>query len=191
MIEYYIFIDETGSFSYRNTKSFIGGWVCRKESLKCLERKLRGCVERFNYFLGKERKTQYLIYPHHLHFMPLHVRNTRKIKDQSISVTPHLVPKFFRDVFREIEENSLFIFRSTGKPFIIANEHSGYMDVLRNTLLQLIDEPLFTPDSRIHILIGHRRMEMTYGLEGFKNWKDYENYISKCLTKELRNAFVG
>jgi hypothetical protein len=187
----YVFIDESGSFSYRRGRSYIGGWVSYQKHLKSIENKLKLCVSKFNKFLNSKSQNYQLNYPHHLHFMPLHVKAYRKGKDQAIPLVPKYAPIFFRDLFTNIRDELLLVFKSSGMPAIIPNEHSAYIDILRNTLVQLVDDKLFNTDSNVKIVIGHRRSEAFYGIDGYEDIHGYEKYLSEKIAEELKSAFDG
>ena len=187
----YIFIDETGSFSYRDSLSYVGGWVCNKQGLKNVGNKLQQSVKRFNSYLKSKDQSYDLKYPNHLHFMPLHLRDLRTDKDLAIPLVPKYAPVLCQDIFDKFREDALLVFKSSGKPAIIANEQAAYIDILRNTLIQLLDNDPFVDYTHIKIIIGHRRAKFLYGREGIENTWDYEKYMAEKLAAELKEAFEG
>ncbi|MCD6272760.1 MAG: DUF3800 domain-containing protein [Deltaproteobacteria bacterium] len=190
---YTVYVDETGNFSFKKNESFIGGWICRSEEKNKIERIIKKSVGRFNNHLKLTcLQNDSLQYPSHLHFMPLHLKHLRTGKDNFISVDPDNIGMFFFDLFTSLKNISLQVFRSTGKPAFFPNEQASYINILRNTLLQLIDQPkLFTQNSKIDIVIAHRRNAYLYGEEGILDWRGYEKYIINGLVNELKGAFVG
>jgi hypothetical protein len=191
MKRYYIFIDESGTFSFKKGRSYVGGWVCRQGDLNKVVAKLENCVKRFNKYLVTQKQTYSLRFPDHLHFMPLHRKEFRTGKDQQILLEPRHTPELFHNIFKDIQENTLLVFRSSGKPAIIPNEQAAYIDTLRNTLLQLLEEPFFTDGSRARIFIAHRRMKNLYGQDGIEHFRDYEKYIADRISAELKESFPG
>lgn len=189
MDEYSVFIDETGSFSYldKGSSSFIAGWVCKKNDSELLDELLGSVVDEFNRTL----KTGKLIYPDHLHFIPLHIKDKRINKDDGIHVDTGTVPRLVEKIFSEVRNKTVLVFHSSGRPAVIFHEQATYMDILRNTLIQLVDEPLFTPHCQISIEIGHRRSKMLYGEAGYRDTHAYEKYIAGRIQDELLQAFEG
>lgn len=191
MTEYYVFIDETGSFSYLNKgRSFVAGWVCSKKSKSRIAGKLKAGVSQFNKYLKYKKTSAQIEYPAHLHFMPLHLKDQRCGKDSIININPRQAPVFCKDVFESFQSDALILFRSSGKPAVIANEQACYLDILRNTLVQLIDEPLFKADCKINIVLGYRRSKIHYGFEGYENLPEFEKYMEQRIADELREAFI-
>ena len=191
MTEYYIFIDETGSFSYLNKgRSFVAGWVCSKQSKSEIAGKLKADVTHFNNNLDSKKISAQVEYPEHLHFMPLHLKNKRNRKDSAINIHSKEAPVLCEKIFESFKSDALIVFRSSGKPAVIANEQACYLDILRNTLVQLIDEPLFTYDCKINIVLGHRRSEIHYGSDGYENLPEFEKYMEQRIADELREAFM-
>ncbi|MBW1829784.1 MAG: DUF3800 domain-containing protein, partial [Deltaproteobacteria bacterium] len=188
----YIFIDETGSFSYRDSLSYVGGWVSNKRGcFKKVENKFQQSVKKFNTYLKSKDQNYSLDYPTHTHFMPLHLKDLRTDKDLAIPLVPKYAPVLCQDIFDTLREETLLVFKSSGKPAIIANEQAAYIDILRNTLIQLLDEDQFVDYTHIKIIIGHRRAKFLYGREGMENTWDYEKYMAEKLAVELKDAFEG
>jgi hypothetical protein len=71
-------------------------------------------------------------------------------------------------------------------PFIIPHEQAGYVEILRNTLVQLVHEPVFGQNANIIITIAHRRSETLYGDGDFTG---YETNLSNRLSLELTQSF--
>lgn len=190
---YTIFIDESGNFSFNKPwRSYVGGWVYEGKNLTEINKTIGFCVNKFNKYLAdKNLAFAQLQNPAHLHFFPLHLRDSRKGKDQSIAVDPSYVPIFFQDVFDSFRNIAVKIFCSTGRPALIPNEQAAYIDILRNTLLQLLNQPMFDSKSKVQIIIASRRTESLYGQYGIADPKVYEQYIAQELTKELSGAFYG
>lgn len=193
MANYTIYIDETGSFSFRNRGSFIGGWICKSDDVKQIKSILRASVTYFNNYLTSNNIQNIILdYPSHLHFMPLHLSELRKSKDNNISVDPGDINIFFTNFFDSIKNVTLQVFRSTGKPVFMPNEQATYIDILRNTLLQLIDQSILSSQTMIlDIVIAHRRTPSLYGEEGYTDTLAYERHIIDGLTNELQDAFVS
>ena len=146
----YIFIDETGSFSYRDSLSYVGGWVSNKRGcFKKVENKFQQSVKKFNTYLKSKDQNYSLDYPTHTHFMPLHLKDLRTDKDLAIPLVPKYAPVLCQDIFDTLREETLLVFKSSGKPAIIANEQAAYIDILRNTLIQLLDEDQFVDYTHI------------------------------------------
>jgi hypothetical protein len=186
-----IFIDETGSFS-RKSRSFIGGWVCKSDDVSNIKGMIKSSVRFFNDYLKAEQLESYTLeYPEDMHFMPLHLQKLREGKDSSITVPPEHAPVFFSHLFKEIHNITLQVFRSTGKPVIKPNEQAVYIEILRNTLLQLLDQSVSLYENvKLDIIIAHRRHPSLYGEEGIKDYRAYENHLKEELTKELVGAFT-
>jgi len=186
-----IFIDETGSFFRTSATSYIGGWVCKSDDVKKIKAIIQNSVHYFNdYLKAQEISDATLSYPDDIHFMPLHLISERKkSKDNGITVPTEYVPIFFKHLFAEIHKISLQVFRSTGKPAIKPNEQAVYIDILRNTLLQLVDQSVsLSPKIHIDIVIAHRRHPMLYG-QGIDDTHAYEKHMIEGLKQELRSAF--
>jgi len=186
-----IFIDETGSFSRQSNKSFIGGWMCTSDDVTKVKGLINSSVRYFNdYLKTKELDNYTLEYPADMHFMPLHLLEQRKGKDNSITVPPEHIPVFFNHLFKQIRNISVQVFKSTGKPAIKPNEQAVYIDILRNTLLQLLDHSVtVAPNLKLDIIIAHRRNNSLYGDEGIADTQAYEKHLIEGLTKELLDAF--
>ncbi len=185
-----VFIDETGNFSFKSKTSYIGGWICKSDDIKNIKEIIKGSVRYFNHYLKDEQINSFTLnYPSHMHFMPLHVYDQRE-KDKSITINPRHVPVFFNHLFNSINEISSQVFRSTGKPAIMPNEQATYIEILRNTLLQLLDKSLESLNNlKVDIIIAHRRVPKLYGADGMDDTHSYEKHIIEGLTTELLNAF--
>lgn len=187
---FHVFIDETGTFSYlQKRNSFVSGWVVADKHEKQLNKTLRKCVNEFNENMKEKGVGESVLYPNHLHFMPLHYKNRRINSDAGISIDPVHVPILVNSIFNALKDKSLLVFRSSGMPFIIPHEQAGYMEVLRHTLVQLLHDPVFGQDVKIIITIGHRRSKMLYG-EGHKQALNYERHLSEQLSTELLQSFT-
>lgn len=191
MQQFSIFIDETGSFSYLDSvkNCFVGGWVCRdRESHELTDKSLKDMLQTSvkNFNSGKTGKDQ-LIFPRDMHFNPLHTPLTqRNQNDTEITVSPEDIPPFFVDVFTRVAPVTELIFRSQGMPVVIPHEQAAYMEILRNTLIQLLKEKLFAKEPALRIVVAGRRTGVLLGYGGQKNPRAYEGYIAKKLTDELQ-----
>jgi hypothetical protein len=188
-----IFIDETGDFSFNSKTSSVGGWVykAKNETRFKIEQKIEGIIKAsvkyFNNYLISEQSSFKLDYPSHMHFMPLHLSEQRE-KDKTITIHPRHIPIFFNHLFNELNNITLQVFKSTGKPVFMPNEQATYIDILRNTLLQLVDHPKLS-SQKLTIIIAQRRVRSLYGYGGFLDQDAYEQHIIKGLTQELLDAF--
>lgn len=194
---FHVFIDETGSFSYlsqlqynKKHSTFVSGWVVAAEHVNKLDDILRGCVKDFNQDMAGKNVPGEIVYPQDLHFMPLHYQEQRTGQDSGISIAPGHIPGLITRIFNTLQDKVLLVFRSSGMPFIIPHEQAGYMEILRNTLVQLVHEPVFGKDFEITVTIGHRRSHVLYG-DGFKDTRAYEKYLSNRLTMELGESFLA
>ncbi len=193
MKQFYIFIDETGSFSYLDKPGncFIGGWVCQCDKIpKNFDKRLRvllqECVEWFN---DKQYASKKLKYPEDMHFMPLHTPASRRNKyDQHITVTPDQIQPFFKAVFEAIKPSTALVFRSFGLPVIIPHEQAAYTEILRNTLLQLVSNKIFSTATSLKIIIASRRTAELLGYSGKKDPKKYEKYLADNLAREIQRT---
>ena len=186
MEKFVAYVDETGSFSYldKAPNCFVGGWVCRRQEQleKKLERFLQNRVNIFN----KKPDVGKLRYPDDMHFMPLHTPpNQRSKADKNIKLQPKDAPIFFDNVFRNLRPQACFAFRSSGMPAIIPHEQAAYTEVLRNTLVQLIEDDFFPEEFSLQIIIASRRTNILYGYQGYDNPRKYEQYLVKSLKQEL------
>ncbi len=180
MANYVVYIDETGSFSYMDKADtcFVGGWVCKStDNLKAkLETLLKNAVETNNQAHG--RKIQY---PNDLHFFPMHV-----------TTHPNEARAFFHNLFSSVKSLTYFHFRSSGRPLIIPHEQACYMEILRNTIIQLVNyKPLMDNCSSLSILIAHRRTEILYGYSGIEQPEKYERYLAEKLRGEIKQSLKG
>lgn len=181
MGKYRIYIDETGGFSYTDKQKncFVGGWVC-DQSPKLDEYLLNFFKENVAAY-NKTPEVTELIYPDHMHFFPMHLETHRQ--DASI---------FFERVFAKIRKRLRFVFRSQGAPVIIPHEQAGYMEILRNTLVQLVRDLCRTgKQNNLHIVIATRRQEILYGFSGFGDPKGYERNLSEKLASEMKKSLPG
>jgi len=176
LADFTIFIDETGNFSYGNDPklSFIGGWVCRgtMNSEDAFNTLLETQVTNFNNSYPHSK----LEFPADMHFMPLH-----------ISSHPDQIKPFFTDVFNEIKRQTCFVFRSTGIPTIIPHAQAAYFEVLRNTLVQLVEDEFFPQKFSLQIVIAFRRKKELYGFAN-NHPQSYEKYLTKVLLDELEQS---
>ena len=185
--EYCVFIDETGSFSYRSKAedSYIAGWVCSKKCINQLAGELKSIVKDFNNTIPINNIVKF---PNHLHFAPLHFIDARKDQDSDIQIDLEFVPKLINKIFGHIQNKTDLVFYSSGRPSFNFHEQATYMDILRNTLVQLLDEPFFDKCGKISVTIGHRRHKVLYGIEGYNNLIKYEKFITEEIEKELRQV---
>jgi hypothetical protein len=189
---FHIFVDESGGFSFRKPNSFVGGFACTEPNVSSVTKCLKTSAEEFNSRLLADFPDQApFVNPDHLHFMPLHVASLRRGNDEGIRVSPELVPEFFRALFHRLKPLVDCAFRSTGVPGLVANDHACYVEVLRHTLLQLIDDPMWREASELKITVAHRRGLERYGSDGHYYQRDYEHHFQTYLARELRDAFVG
>jgi hypothetical protein len=190
-------IDESGSFGRLNRRggpSFVGGWIAPATFVRRLPGALDALGSRFNADLppGEPR----LDARRDLHFFPLHLPNLRVGADAHISLDPRHAPTVMRAVFELIGEQTLLAFRSTGTPRLAANEQDAYLQVLRATLVQLLDLPDFDPDSAdrgtsLRIVIASRRQPELLGYEGGDDPDAYEDHLAGRLSRELDEAMRG
>lgn len=187
-----VFIDESGAFSYANSDSYVGGWVCHQKDVQGLGHRLRQCVNTFNNQLGSEQnQTNQLLYPDHLHFVPLLYKLNRKGTDATISIDPILARQFIADVLAEFRPLTLLLFRSQGKPVLIPHEQAAYMDILRHTLVQLLDEPILRNSDGLQITLASRRQPVLYGFSGFQDPDKYEQYMAEQLAREMKTQNIN
>jgi len=190
MPNFYIFIDETGTFSFLDAarNCFIGGLALRDERdinavLKDLDVLLKNSTNKFNRRDGQKEK---LNYPRDMHFSALHSPpHLRFEADKRIQVKPQDISPFFHDVFKKISTLNPLIFRSQGLPAVIPHEQAAYIEVLRNTLLQLLQEKIFNNESTLHIFIAQRRQNILLGYSGTKEPDKYETHLAQQLREEL------
>ena len=109
MAGYRVFVDESGGFSFRQRNSFVGGFVCVDRAVSSIISCLKSSVENFNSSLRSSQPHQSpLVIPDDLHFMPLHCMDLRSGADAKISVSPDLVPNFFRNLYSSINKDVAF-----------------------------------------------------------------------------------
>lgn len=192
MANFFVYIDETGSFSYQGIQnSFVGGWICKNDGQlrQHLEKILKESVTKFN---GIQKK-KILHYPQDLHFMPmLTPRDKRFAQDQHIKIQHTEAPSFFNEVFERLGQvDSIAVFRSVGGPAIVAHEQAAYMEILRNTLIQLLDHALLPRDYTLTITIARRRTKELTGYLRRQDLPKYEKYLAGKLKDELSATFPG
>lgn len=185
-----VFIDETGTFSRGSKKSYIGGWLCKSNEVSSIGDIIKKSVADFNMHLKEAKIESSLNYPDDMHFMPMHLLDQRNGKDGHITIPTQQAPYFFESLFESINKITLQVFRSTGKPAIKVNEQAVYIDILRNTLLQILDNSdIDLQDLKLEIVIAHRRKRSLYGDEGYAAISAYEEHLSEELRKELLSAY--
>jgi len=191
-MNYYIFIDETGNFiksKNRNT-NYVGGWVCgqgSKRYTEALEKKINQSVQK--YIQMNNLNIEFPV-PDYLHFIPLHLLENRKKKDAHIQVPFQYVQPILSEIFSTINNDVLLVFRSTGFPYFCANDQAVYIEILRATLHQLIDDLNITARDKVEIVIAERRLDRLMGLYGIDNPRDYENSLSEAIKNEMLKIFA-
>ena len=193
-MNYHIFIDETGSFGKRsvtkNNTNFVAGWVCEGRFTSRLEDFLRDVALPCNRDITKTLGENYTLkIPDHLHFIPLHIPGERKNADSKIRIPVGMVQPVVSAIFDGLQTRMLFAFRSTGFPRYYSNEQGAYIDILRATLLQVLDNISIGEKDRIEITIASRRIKLLMGEYGFNNCSDYERSICHNLLDEITRVF--
>lgn len=193
-MHYRVYIDETGSFAkktpIKNDTDYVAGWVSKDLPDTTLDALVRDALRPVN---KKLPETLYehskLKIPKHLHFFPLHLSHFRNGADETIRFPIGLVPDAIRAVFSVVRPHIRLAFRSRGFPHFFANEQSAYADILRATILQVIDQINYNPDDVIEIRIAARRIEELMGEFGFENPNAYEKQFCENLAKEINSVF--
>jgi len=184
-MNYYVFIDETGDFIIKNNMNntnYVGGWICTHE-IKDLENKL---VSTVRSFLQQEKLSFHFSIPDHLHFMPLHIPAMRKGRENHINSVPlEYVQPLLTKIFSIIKNEVFLIFRSTGFPHFYANEQASYIEILRSTIYQLIDDLKITSKDKLEIVIAARRVKELLGQFSINNIKFYEKKLIESFHKEI------
>jgi len=190
-MNYSIYIDETGSFIKRTKKdtNYVGGWVCAKGSKRYADeliKKLKRTVQNYN---KKNKLNIEFPIPDYLHFMPLHLLEKRINRDSHIQVPVRLVQPILSEIFSAISNDVLLVFRSTGYPHFCANEQAVYIDILRSTLYQLIDDLKIADNDTVEIVIAARRVGKLMGY-GIENPYKYEKELSEAIINEMLEIFA-
>jgi len=182
-MNYYVYIDETGSFIKSKNKdtNYVGGWVC-SHGTKKIKKQVDDAIQ--DYITRNALPTQFPI-PDYLHFMPLHKLALRKKKDSRIRVPIKYVQPIVTEFFSVMAEKVFLVFRSKGFPRFYANEQAAYIEILRSTIYQLIDDLKLTDKDRLEIVIAARRVKILMGEFGKENIMDYENLLTNALRDEL------
>ena len=193
-MKYYIFIDETGNFRKKskvnNNTNFIAGWVCQDPFPKNLNQTMDKAVAPHNREIEETFGKAYLLkIPEDLHFFPLHRPECRTGADSGISVPADRVPPLMRSIFNSLEDRVAVVFRSTGFPWYYANEQAAYIEILRATVLQLLDGIGLKKEDRVEITVASRRISELMGEYGYKNSHDYERSICDNLRGEIADVF--
>jgi hypothetical protein len=93
-------------------------------------------------------------------------------------------------IFDSLNENVLFAFRSTGFPRYYANEQAAYIEILRATVLQILDRIELKKEDSAEFLIASRRIRQLMGEYGFQNSNKYERNICDNLIGEITEVFA-
>jgi len=184
-MNYFIYIDESGKFMYNRKmdESYVGGWVCN-HGHKALKKRLTKVVQSYL----KERKLNFeFSIPEYLHFFPLHKPAKRKDHDSQINVPVEHVKPIVAQIFSEVRKTTITAFRSVGFPYFYANEQQAYMEILRATVYQLIDDLQITARDQIELVIAARRIKELIGEYAFVNIDEYEGQFAESLREEMIN----
>ncbi len=193
-LHYRIYIDETGNFSkktpVKSNTDFVAGWVSRDLPEIPLDRLIRTALQCVNAKLPEGvASPDRLVIPKHLHFFPLHLPHLRSGSDSAIRFPIGLVPEAVRAVFKAIRPHTFLTFRSRGFPHFYTNEQGAYADILRATILQIIDRLHYLPEDFIEVFIAARRIKELVGEFGFKDPDAYEQQFCGSLSKEIKSVF--
>jgi len=194
-MKYYLFIDETGNFEQRtkvnNNTNFVAGWVCQQPVPMQIRQIINNAVTPHNQEVEETLGKNYrLKVPDHLHFIPLHIPRLRTDADDKITFPMEKVPPLMSSIFNNLEEKTVFTFRSTGFPRYYANEQSTYIEILRATILQVLNEIELKKEDKIEILIASRRIRVLMGESGIKKSAEYERNICDNLRNEISEVFA-
>ena len=193
-MDFRIFIDETGNFALKTKKKansdYVAGWV----SVDLTDDKLKSIINNALWtlnetLLAENPKSKAICVPQELHFMPLHIKSLRIGPDEGLLVPVEVAPQIVRSIFKAVEPYTRFIFRSRGFPHFYANEQGAYSDILRATILQVVDSIGYLPDDRIEICSASRRIRELLGEYGFSNRREYEQKFCETIVQEINFVF--
>jgi len=186
-MDYKVYVDETGDFSNKVKKNkntdYVGGWVCHSSFPK----KLIKLIKEASDPIISNTNIEFRI-PDHLHFMPLHIFKLRQGKDSTITIPTSKVEPIVSNIFKLILPEVNMVFRSVGFPIYYVNEQATYIEILRSTIIQLLDEFDLTND-KVEIVIASRRISELMGGSGYANPLEYEKALSLSLSNEIQQSY--
>ena len=194
-MKYHIFIDETGNFGkkskVRYNTDFIAGWVSSGTFPHNLKQTIDNAVAPHNRDIEETSGKEYILkIPDDLHFIPLHRPERRTNADSTITIPVSWVQPMMTSIFDSLDKKVLFAFRSTGFPRYYANEQAAYIEILRATILQILDRIELKKEDCAEILIASRRIRQLMGEYGFENSNEYERNICDNLIGEITEVFA-
>lgn len=185
MSNYYIFIDETGAFNKASDRSnsFVGGFVSKDFSVIDIENKISNVSKEINKDLPQEK---HFDYKNNMHFIPLHVIEDYRRKQENISFPINKVETLVNKIFNSVKDNIYFTFSSKGFVRYLLDGESIYRITLISTLFQVINyirEKDKSENIEIDILIASRKIDKNeYGSTG-----DFIKKLKNDLIQELRS----
>lgn len=194
MTNYSIYIDETGSFYPSKSKdtNFVGGFVSSNFNKKTILEKINPKLNEINKVISQEfgNDNKFNI-NNDLHYAPLHKMDLRVAHDSHIKVPVEKVPEILQLITDTIYKNTDFIFRSSGFSSYFINEQSSYFELLRATIFQLLDDPIFDNNNveKITINIASRKSRKIFGEKIYENFDEYEKKIIDNLIQEIKTVF--
>lgn len=194
MTNYSIYIDETGSFypSKNKDTNFVGGFVSSNFPQKSILEKINPKLDEINKIILEEYSDDKMFnIINDLHYAPLHYMDSRGEQDSHIKVPVEKVPEIIQLIVDNIYKNTDFIFRSRGFSSYFINEQSSYFELLRATIFQLLDDPIFDKDNveKITINIASRKSRKIFGEKIYENFDEYEKKIINKLIQEIQTVF--
>lgn len=189
MANHVVFIDESGAFLPCGKPGFVAGWVCPASRETALGKRLREVVGAFNDERAGCPKREGVLYPEHLHLAPLLNPCLRNGADTGIGVPAAAAKILVRRVLDLARQEAVFVFRSDGRPVLAGDMQSEYLQVLRNTLVQLLENAVFKPETGVRVVLARRDLARVLAPADTTSGELYENYLSAGIAAELREAF--
>jgi hypothetical protein len=191
MSNYTIYIDESGKFERTKSgkDSFVGGFITKNFNSNEVENKIKDLSNNIN--LKIEDKNYHFNYKKNMHFVPLHILEDPRRKEENITLPIKYVSELINGIFESVEKSVLLVFKSKGFPKYFYDTETIYTNILRSTILQAIkyiQEVEEKSDISINIVVASKVENKRFDYSETKE-SNFKEQLELGLKEEFRSFF--